>query len=281
MPRISFIDYKKRNIGIWNEVAPRYHKRWARSEYGPFQSTKELVKLIGVKKGDKVLDVACGTGLVTKYLSKIVGKKGFVVGVDSSVTAIKIAKQWNGKRSNLNFVNVDAEKFYFKEKFDAITCQYALFFFPNALRALKIMNDALNDSGKLGISVHGHKDKVPFFGNVMDAVTQIIPDYIPPGAPSLDRFGTKTELKKEVEKAGFSRITIKDFVFKYTPGNFEDYWADYLKYLAKPLKEKIDSLERRQKREIKELARENSKSYTKRSGKIEFPWQVLILTAKK
>ena len=265
---------------IWNEVAPRYHKRWASSNYGPFQSTKKLVRLVNVKKGNRVLDVACGTGVVTKKIREKVGKSGYVVGVDMSVTAISIAKKWNDNLPNLFFVNVDAENFSFREKFDIITCQYALFFFPNAIKALKNMRKNLKESGMLGISVHGHKDRVPFFGNILDAVTQFIPDYVPPGTPSLDRYGTKKSLRDEIKKAGFSRILVKDYVFKYSPGSFEEYWRNYLRYVAKPIKEKLNLLEKSQRKELKDMVRENTKPYTNRNGSIEFPWEVLILTAK-
>ena len=265
---------------IWNEVAPRYHKRWAALNHGPFQSTKKLVELVNAQKGDRVLDVACGTGVVTKRLANRVGKSGCVIGTDTSVTAIKIAKKWNENISNILFVNADAENFTLKERFDIITCQYALFFFPNAIKALKNMRKSLKKSGKLGISVHGHKDRVPFFGNILDAVTQFIPDYVPPGTPSLDRYGTKRSFIDEVKKAGFSKISVKDYVFHYSPGNFDEYWRDYLRYVAKPIKEKLNLLERSQKKELKEMVRENTKPYTKRNGMIQFPWEVLILTAK-
>lgn len=278
--RIKPFDYKKRNMKIWNEIAPRYHRRFASSNNGPFQSTKQLVELLDIKKGDFVLDVACGTGVVTKKLQQKTGSSGHVIGADTSVTAIKIAKRENKKASNLLFVNADAENLYFKEKFDAITCQYGLFFFPNAIKALKNMKNSLKDEGKIGISVHGHKDKVPFFGSILDAVTQFIPDYIPPGTPSLDRYGTKKALKEEISKAGFSRISVKDFVFKYSPGNFEQYWSNYLRYVAKPIKEKLNQLERSQRRELKDMVRENTRQYTKKNKIIEFPWEVLILTAK-
>ena len=278
--KVKSFEYKKRNISVWNEVAPRYHKRWATAKKGPFQSSKKLVELINVKKGDHVLDVASGTGVVTKLLSQKVGKSGFVIGADTATTAIKVAKKWNNKSSNLLFVNADAENFSFIEKFDIITCQYALFFFPNAQKALKNMKDSLKESGKLGISVHGHPDKVPYFDSIFDAVTRFIPNYVPPGTPDFDRFGTKKALRDEIKKAGFRKITVKDYNFPYSPGTFEQYWSNYLRYVAKPIKEKLDSLERSQRKELKEMVRDNTKQYTKKNGMIQFPWEVLILTAK-
>lgn len=273
-------EYKQRNMKIWNEIAPRYHKRWASIDKGPFQSTKKLIELVKINKNNTVLDVACGTGVVTKQIQKKVGNLGYVVGVDTSTTAIKIAKKWNEKNKNLDFVNIDAENFSFSKKFDIITCQYALFFFPNAQKALKNMKNSLKKSGKIGISVHGSKDNVPFFNSILDSVIKYIPDYVPPGTPNLDRFGSKSALKAEVRKAGFSNIVVKEFIFNYSPGKFEDYWKNYIKYIAKPLKEKLNALEYSKRKEFKESVKEKTMQYTKKNGEILFPWQVLILTAK-
>ena len=273
-------EYKQRNMKIWNEIAPRYHKRWASVNKGPFQSTKKLIELVKINKNDMVLDVACGTGVVTKQIQKKVGNAGHAIGVDTSTTAIKIAKKCNEKIKNLDFVNIDAENFSFSKKFDIITCQYALFFFPNAQKALKNMKNSLKKSGKIGISVHGSKDNVPFFNSILDSAIKYIPDYVPVGTPNLDRFGTKSALKAEVRKAGFSNIVVKEFIFNYSPGKFEDYWKNYIKYIAKPLKEKLNGLEYSKRKEFKESVKEKTKQYTKKNGEILFPWQVLILTAK-
>ena len=278
--KIIHSEYKQRNMKIWNEVAPRYHKRWASVNKGPFQSTKKLVEMVDINKGDAVLDVACGTGVVTNEIQKKIGKSGYVIGIDTSSTAIKIAKKWNGKKSNVDFVNTDAEKFNFSKKFDIVTCQYALFFFPSAQKALKNMKNSLKKSGNIGISVHGSKESVPFFSSIIDSVTKYIPDYVPPGSPDLDRFGTISALKKEVSKAGFSKITVKDYVFHFSPGKFEDYWRNYLKYIAKPLKEKLNDLDYSKRKELKQLVKDKTSQYTKKNGDILFPWQVLILGAK-
>ena len=273
-------EYKKRNMKIWNEVAPRYHKRWASVNKGPFQSTKKLIELIKINEKNLVLDVACGTGVVTKQIQKKVGKSGYVIGIDTSITAIKIAKKENKKNKNLDFLNADAENFSFSKKFDIVTCQYALFFFPNAQKALKNIKNSLKKSGMIGISVHGSNDNVPFFSSILDSATKYIPDYIPPGTPNLDRFGTKSALRTEVRKAGFTNIVTKEFIFNYNPGKFEDYWKNYIKYIAKPLKEKLNALEYSKRKEFKNSVKEKTLQYTKRNGDIIFPWQVLILTAK-
>ena len=278
--KIIHSEYKKRNMKIWNEVAPRYHKRWASVNKGPFQSTKKLIELIKINEKNLVLDVACGTGVVTKQIQKKVGKSGYVIGIDTSITAIKIAKKENNKNKNLDFLNADAENLSFSKKFDIVTCQYALFFFPNAQKALKNIKNNLKKSGIIGISVHGSNENVPFFSSIIDSATKYIPDYIPPGTPDLDRFGTKSALKTEVRKAGFTNIVTKEFIFNYNPGKFEDYWKNYIKYIAKPLKEKLNALEYSKRKEFKNSVKEKTLQYTKRNGDIIFPWQVLILTAK-
>ena len=49
-------------------------------------------------------------------------------------------RKWVGKKQNMHFILGDAETIQFDTKFDIITCQYALFFFPNAQKVLKNMN---------------------------------------------------------------------------------------------------------------------------------------------
>ena len=277
--KVKPFDYKKRNISVWNEVAPRYHKRWASTNAGPFQSTHELVSLADIKKGDQVLDIACGTGAVTKKVSSKVGKNGKVVSFDISNRALEIAKKFNSTKKNIEFILADAETLFLKNQFDVITCQYALFFFPNSKKALCNAKRVLKKDGILAVSVHGHD--VPFFNCILDAVMKFIPDYVPPGAPNLDRFGSQKALRAEIKRSGFSKIKSKTFVFKYSPGKFNDSWNNYLKYVAKPLKEKTENLSTTKRRKLRELAKKNVLPYTKNSGKIIFPWEVIVVTAKK
>lgn len=274
------VEYKKRLIKTWNEIAPRYHRRWAKDGIGPFKSSEELVKLAQICRGDNVLDLACGTGAVTKKILSKLGPNGHVIGADSSFTAIKIAKKYV-KNNNADFILADAECLEFKKKFDKVTCQYALFFFPNSQRVLKNIKRCMKAGGTLALTVHGNGKTVPFFSSIIDVVIKFIPDYLPPGTPSLDRFGTESELRNEVSKAGFSNIKITQYQFRYSPGSFTDYWSSYLRYLATPLKQKICKLEKDSLKQMREQIKENTLAYTKKDGNILFPWKVLALVAKK
>lgn len=277
---ITRSEYKKRLIKTWNEVAPRYHKRWAKNNIGPFRSSSELVRLANIQAGHTVLDLACGTGAITKRVTARVGLSGKVIGVDSSISAIKIAKKEISK-ANLDFILSDAEFIKFNKKFDVVTCQYALFFFPNALKVLRNIKQYLKKNGTLALTLHGNKDTVPYFSNILDVVEKFIPDYIPQGTPNLDRFGTRDQLKKIISKAGFTNVRIWEYTFTYNPGTFSDYWQNYLKYLARPLKEKIKALSDVEKKKMKNQIKQNTLPYTKKSGQIVFPWKVLILIAKR
>ena len=63
----------------------------------------KFIRELNLSKGDKVLDMGCGTGHLTKYIADIVGLNGEVVGIDPDAERIKIAKEKYKEVSNLQF----------------------------------------------------------------------------------------------------------------------------------------------------------------------------------
>jgi len=271
-------EYKIQNIRIWNEIAPRYHRRWAGTETGPWRSSEKMIDLTGIKEGHRVLDVGCGTGALTGKIGCAVGSSGFVVGLDTSTAAIRIARRGN-RQKNVDFVNGDAERFSFGEGFDVVACQYALFFFPDSQKALKNMAGSLRDGGTIGIAVHGNN--TPYYSSITDVIARFIPDYLPAGSPRLDRFGTAPALRAELRRAGCCRISVREFVFSVSLPTFDDYWGRYRRYVSGQLREKLSGLSRRDQLAIRRQVRERTIPYTREDGRIVFPWQVLIATARR
>ncbi|XP_028412415.1 uncharacterized protein LOC114535236 [Dendronephthya gigantea] len=64
---------------------------------------EEFIRHLNLSKGDKVLDMGCGTGKLTKYIADIVGPDSEVVGVDPDAARIKIAVEKYKECSNLHF----------------------------------------------------------------------------------------------------------------------------------------------------------------------------------
>ncbi|MXX20369.1 MAG: methyltransferase domain-containing protein [Cenarchaeum sp. SB0665_bin_23] len=263
-------------MDIWNEVAPRYHKKWIKPKAAPFNCTSEMLHMLNIRRGDYVLDVACGTGSAITELMKLVGTHGCVVGVDMSWAALNIARQGNPALSNLGFVNGDAETVKFARVFDAITCQFGIFFFPDAPAALLNLKKVLKESGRLGIAVHGQD--TPYHTCFIKEVTRYIPDYYKPDMLPLDRYSQIESLYDLVKDAGFADITIRDVTYTFSPGNFTSYWENYIQYIAEPYRQKIESLSDTERTSLQESIRYKTIQYIK-DDIIEFPWQVLILGA--
>ena len=273
-PVFDPVQYKITTKANWNAVASEYHYNWADQKVGPFKSTTELVKIAEIKSDDKVLDVACGTGVVSKEISKSLGRKGLVVGIDLSRTALEIAKR-SIVFPNVNFLEMDAENISFNFKFDKITCQYGLMFFPDSGKVLKSIYKILISNGKLVVAVHGLADDVPYFSIIMNPILKYVPDIRADGTPTVHRFGNPDELKSELSKAGFSDITVTKQEFVYKPGTFEQYWEDYMRTTANSIRAKVESHGSKIMNKIKQDARKNALEYES-NGKLVLPWTILI-----
>jgi len=273
------IEYKINTRTNWNTVAPQYHNNWANSDVGPFKSTKQLVKAAEIKEDDAVLDIACGTGVVSKEVSYLLGNLGILVGIDISRIALGIAKK-SIQFKNADFIEMDAENLGFKVNFDKIVCQYGLMFFPDANKALKSIRGIMKNDGKIAIAVHGTQSGVPYFSCIMNPILHHIPDIRVKGTPTVHRFGNPEDLLKELSTARFSDIKIQKFTFSYHTGTFEEYWTDYMNSTANSIWPKIKARGIEIVNMIKKEAEKNTSQFIK-NEKIEFPWDVLIATAYK
>ncbi|MGI0074283.1 MAG: class I SAM-dependent methyltransferase [Nitrosotalea sp.] len=271
------IQYKLNSKANWNTVAFDYHHNWADKHQGPFKSTREIVNLAQINPHDKVLDLACGTGAVSKEIIQYLNRNGLLIGIDLSRTALSIAKK-SIQNPNVEFLEMDVEHIAFNILFDKVLCQYGLMFFPNVEKVLGSVRRILKKEGRLMIVVHGLPEEVPYFSCIMNPVLRHIPDIRPEGTPTVHRFGDPDNLNNELAKAGFPNISIKKFIFSYEAGTFEEYWQDYMRSTANSIRPRIESYGNKVISTIKTEAKQNVSKY-ETSGKITFPWTVLVASA--
>ena len=107
---------------FFNKTALSYDKIVNRTNFGKDKYwKKEILKKI--PQSQSILDLACGTGILTRQISKKF-PNAKIVGVDMTESYLKIAKKKLALYQNISFVKQDAEKLDLNYKFDCITSSY-------------------------------------------------------------------------------------------------------------------------------------------------------------
>jgi ubiquinone/menaquinone biosynthesis C-methylase UbiE len=108
------------------------------------------IQALGLRPGDSVVDVACGTGLNFSLIERVIGPAGRIVGVDLTDAMLAQAEhrlQANGWR-NISLVQADAAEFDFPKEVDAILSTYALSHVPECGDVIARGAAALSRSGR-------------------------------------------------------------------------------------------------------------------------------------
>jgi ubiquinone/menaquinone biosynthesis C-methylase UbiE len=140
---------------------PEMYERWL---VGPlFRPFAELaLEEVSLSPGDRVLDIACGTGIVARLAKERLGDAGHVVGVDVSPDMLAVARavapglDWRAG-SALALPLQD------NEQFDVVVCQQGLQFFPDKQAAATQMRRALKSGGRLAVATWRSDDEIPMF----------------------------------------------------------------------------------------------------------------------
>lgn len=104
-----------------------------------------------VGRGERVLDVACGTGALTLAVAERVGRNGSVVGLDANPEMLAVARR---KRSAVEWREGRAEALPFPDaSFDAVVSQFAFMFFDDRAHALREATRVLRPDGRLAVAV--------------------------------------------------------------------------------------------------------------------------------
>ncbi len=145
-------------------VVPRVYERWwrpalgrvAKGALGPGMAEERRIArlLLGLAPGDRVLDVACGTGAFTRDFARAVAPDGLSVGIDVSQTMLERATA-EAERTGVTevaYVRGDAQELPFADaSFDAVCCFAALHLFADPFRALDRMGAVLAPGGRIAI----------------------------------------------------------------------------------------------------------------------------------
>ena len=135
---------KKQITAFFDAMAENWDEKQERNE----NAISFILTKGGITNGVKVLDVACGTGILfPDYISR--GAK--VTGIDISSEMLGIAKD---KFPDTELICADAETYVFDKKYDAVMIYNAFPHFPNPEKLISNLSKALDVNGRLTVA-HG------------------------------------------------------------------------------------------------------------------------------
>jgi SAM-dependent methyltransferase len=121
----------------------------------------DLIDIAALRLGERVLDVACGTGIVARLAAERVGATGTVTGIDLNPGMLAVARSVTPPGMVIEWHQSSAEAIPLPdEAFDVVLCQLGLQFVPDKLAALREMERVLAPGGRLVINVVGPKPRV-------------------------------------------------------------------------------------------------------------------------
>ncbi|TWI54161.1 demethylmenaquinone methyltransferase/2-methoxy-6-polyprenyl-1,4-benzoquinol methylase [Pseudomonas duriflava] len=139
---------------VFHSVAAKYDVMNDLMSMGIHRLWKRFtIELSGVRSGNRVLDIAGGTGDLTKQFSRLVGPSGEVVLADINDSMLKVGRDRlldKGVAHNVRFVQADAEKLPFPDNyFDCVTIAFGLRNVTHKDEAIASMLRVLKPGGRL------------------------------------------------------------------------------------------------------------------------------------
>jgi SAM-dependent methyltransferase len=171
-----------------------------------------LVELADPKPGERVIDIACGTGIVARIAAVKVRQRGAVAGVDLNPGMLNVARLCTATEgaASVQWKEASADKLPFPDgSFDVAYCQLGLQFFTDRQAALHEMRRVLSTKGRLAVMVWCGIQESPGF----DIFAMMLERNVSSAAATIMRapFGLSdaTELSRLVEDAGFQDIKVQ------------------------------------------------------------------------
>jgi SAM-dependent methyltransferase len=159
-----------------------------------------------VGPGDRVLDVACGTGVLARHAAERTGPEGAVVGLDVNEGMLAVAGR---VAPSLEWRTGRAEALPFEDdSFDVVVSQFALMFFEEPEAALREMVRVLRPGGRLAIAVWGSLDDTPGYRSMVALLRREFGDDSADALTAPYSLGDVGRLRDLLGRAGLRRAEI-------------------------------------------------------------------------
>jgi len=222
---LELSEHKRRVAATYNLASNGYDQEVVR--FFPLCANR-LVELIGLHPGERILDVATGTGAAAVAAARHVGSTGHVVGVDIATDMLEQARRKveDEQLTNVEFQEGDAEHLNFAEmSFDVATCAFGIFFLPDMIAGPQAWKRVVREGGVVAISAFGETTFQPMSDLFEARIRTYGVTFQVPWRPfSWQRLKSLEQYRSLLMEAGLERIESRCEQLGYFLRNPQDWW---------------------------------------------------------
>lgn len=249
----------------WVDAAPYWKKWYDKFSFQSQAATELLMTGAMLARGQRVLDLASGSGQPALSIARMVAPDGHVVATDLVPEMLSAAEETarEARLGNIEFRTADAEYLPFANKaFDRLTCRFGMMFFPDVHRALTEQRRVLKAGGRLSVVTWGPLEENPMFALMVRAFRKRVEVPEPgPNAPHIFRFADVSLLDETLTGAGFRDVAVAKHRVPWPwPGKPEEFW-NVMSGFAAPFKRMMAKLPEEQKDEVTAEIVEGTRQY--------------------
>lgn len=186
------------NAWVGDNPAEVYEQQFVPALFAPWGPVISNHAAVG--PGQRVLDVACGTGVLAIAAAARAGEKGKVTGLDASPQMLDIARR---KRPDLDWREGMAEALPFPDDhFDAVVSQFGLMLFEDPAQALREMWRVLRPDGRLAVAVCDEVGHSPGYAILASLLQELFGRSVADAFCRPFSLGNETKLATLCEQAG-------------------------------------------------------------------------------
>jgi len=206
--------------------ARAYEALFVPSLIGPYAPI--VADAAGIRPGDRVLDVACGTGVVTREALRRVGSAGHVSGLDANAGMLAVAREQGGE---IAWHEGRAESLPFPDAaFDAVVCNFGVLHLGRPERAAAEAARVTAPGGRIALTVWDVPAKARLIGVFVDAMAaaRAAPPADLPVGPPFFRFSDEAEFAALLTGAGYRDVAVATVAFLHPVPSAEALWDGLL-----------------------------------------------------
>jgi ubiquinone/menaquinone biosynthesis C-methylase UbiE len=187
------------------DAAEAYESLFVPALFGEW--APKIVAAAQIRAGERVLDVACGTGVVAREALSCVEKDGSVAGVDPNGGMLEVARRLAPR---VDWRQAAAEALPFADRsFDVVLCQFGLMFFTDRTLALREMMRVLAPQGRIAILVWDKIEQAPAFAILAALLEQSVGQRAADALHAPFNLGERSRLLDTFAAAQLSSVSIE------------------------------------------------------------------------